>query len=59
MFWQKNITSPKSVSATAVQIMTKSHSGNIMVEIKEDVMRLLMIISKEDFENCFEKWKGC
>lgn len=58
MFWQKNI-SPKSVSTAAVQILTETQSGNIMVEIKEDVMRLLMIISKEDFENCFEKWKGC
>jgi hypothetical protein len=28
-------------------------------EIKENVTRQLMVILKEDFTDCFEKWKGC
>jgi hypothetical protein len=28
-------------------------------EIKGNMTRQLMMISKEDFADCFEKWKGC
>jgi hypothetical protein len=30
-----------------------------IVDIRENAKRQLMVIPKEDFTDCFEKWKGC
>jgi hypothetical protein len=37
----------------------KGRTFQAVEEIKENVTRQLMVIPKEDFVDCFEKWKGC